>query len=671
MKIKGKASKALIAASILAAGIYFGNETRTMIDEMNNHEQQIITQSIPHENDRTDIDNIIYYGDITNEIFNDFETEKLFTLFEGTKLYNLATDYNSSNLTVDVINNENTIVRGISQSNEWTLIELPNGEKKYVYNDDIAEIANYDRDDFGSVKYELTDNEEWTVNTDSYIYNKDGVCFGYISEKNRCIELARSGEYSFVISENGDYFFIKTSNLTLTKDYYTIIFAPKKLEFSPEQLDSRNIYYYLNTSDPYEDATYKAYFNNEKFIDNQEKPYYTLYKREEIYFRDGKMDSISFSEGTRVRVLRESENMAYVVLNDGSKGYVNKKSLGPCLVIDKDKFTPIIINRNQITNDWVQFYDLTGAFQKTLYPNEECVAIETDGTYTLVEFDDGTSGYIKSTSLIPSENQVSKYVYLKKDAVMYSKRIEDGKMVEIPNDYPVGEDVTYMFFIEGEYAYVGDYLLRDNFYVKLSDIDFNYNIEGVFSYAYVANNTTQNTKIDGSGQNYNVDDYDLYWIYYNCGEYSYVQSERNWKDGKFYIKTSDLVKIPGDFIYIDLDEQRMYCFDDNDGGRYTAEEWGTRSGKDSTPSHEGAFAIDWKAEDWEFTNFPGSRAKHWIPYNLYGEGIHDLIGDDEQNYGNEAYHKYGSHGCVRVPAEASEYVYNNYPVGTRVLVHKK
>ena len=36
------------------------------------------------------------------------------------------------------------------------------------------------------------------------------------------------------------------------------------------------------------------------------------------------------------------------------------------------------------------------------------------------------------------------------------------------------------------------------------------------------------------------------------------------------------------------------------------------------------------------------------------DNINDNIRADEENYGNEAYHKYGSHGSIRVPVEASE-----------------
>ena len=125
--------------------------------------------------------------------------------------------------------------------------------------------------------------------------------------------------------------------------------------------------------------------------------------------------------------------------------------------------------------------------------------------------------------------------------------------------------------------------------------------------------------------------------------------------------------IDKDYIIVNISSQRMDCYLDYQlVGSYP-----TRTGKNDTPTHEGAFDIDWKAENWEFENYPGKKAKYWISINEFGEGIHDLIGDDAQNYGNNAYQLDGSHGCIRVPATASEFVYNNYEVGDMVLVRKK
>ena len=201
------------------------------------------------------------------------------------------------------------------------------------------------------------------------------------------------------------------------------------------------------------------------------------------------------------------------------------------------------------------------------------------------------------------------------------------------------------------------------------------------SYGWVLNNTLVNNyqRIDGHGfirqgtniyydneftnLAYTVTDYDqIFYVDFTTDEYAGVFDY----DGReiMYVRPSELDK---DYIIVDLDSQQMDCYLDYK----LVGSWGTRTGKNSSPTHPGAFDIDWKAKDWEFTTYPGSYAKYWIPINEYGEGIHDLIGDDEQNYGNYAYQLDGSHGCIRVPAAASEFVYNNYEVGDMVLVRKK
>ena len=162
---------------------------------------------------------------------------------------------------------------------------------------------------------------------------------------------------------------------------------------------------------------------------------------------------------------------------------------------------------------------------------------------------------------------------------------------------------------------------------------------------------------------YIVEDYaQIFYVDFTSSEYAGV-FDANGRE-LMYVKPTEINK---DYIIVDLDEQKMDCYLDY----RLVGSWGTRTGKNSTPTHAGAFDIDWKASDWEFTTYPGSYAKYWIPINEYGEGIHDLVGDDEQNYGNQAYQLDGSHGCIRVPAEASEFVYENYEVGDMVLVRKK
>ena len=129
----------------------------------------------------------------------------------------------------------------------------------------------------------------------------------------------------------------------------------------------------------------------------------------------------------------------------------------------------------------------------------------------------------------------------------------------------------------------------------------------------------------------------------------------------YYMKPDNIVK---DFIIVNITNQKMDCYVDYK----LVNSYNTRTGKNSTPTHEGTFDIDWKADNWVFPT--GEKANYWMAINEFGEGIHDLIGDDEENYGNKSYQLDGSHGCIRVAENASEFVYNNYDVGDIVLVRK-
>lgn len=653
MKIKGKATKSLIAASILASSIYLSG--CNLVNKNEDIHNTTVLNDIMYEEV---IDNSADLCIVSTD-FKKFKSEKIYTLFSGTQLYDFAVQ--SFYLSPDVLNKQTITVKGIGTNGKFTLIELPNGEQKYVNSSDIIEAINMD----GGNLYHHGHNDDYTVNKDAYVYNRDGVCIGFIGKGTRCLEIAFSDNYSFVITENDEYFYINHNDITLTDEYTKSIFKPKKLEKSPASLDYGNIWfkdgqYHSNTT------IYRVYLDDEEMIENTSKQYYTLLKEQPIYYNDGKLESISYDYGILVRIIKENTNYALVELPDGTTGYINKTALTGCLTLNQNEFTPIIKNRNHITNDWVAFYDATGAYQYYVEPSTECTTISSNGIYTFVELKDGSKGYFESSKLIESKNQVSKYVYLKDNAKLYFRNGE-GQLVASSTN--AKGSVTYLFFIEGDYAYIGDYYCRENYFVKLTDIDESYNIKEVNSYCYVTRDQQMNANLNQNGENYNIDDYELLWIYYNLGEYSYIQKAETLEYG--YIKTSELNYLAGDFIYIDLDKQQISCLDDNDGGRYTSKEWGTRSGRDSSPSHEGAFDIDWKAKDWEFTTYRGSYANYWIAYNEYGEGVHDLIGDDEQNYGNESYHQFGSHGCVRVPVEASKYIFENYPIGSMVLVQKK
>ena len=56
-----------------------------------------------------------------------------------------------------------------------------------------------------------------------------------------------------------------------------------------------------------------------------------------------------------------------------------------------------------------------------------------------------------------------------------------------------------------------------------------------------------------------------------------------------------------------------------------------------------------------------------MPYNR-GEGLHDATW--RSVFGTQNYKTNGSHGCINMPLDITDDIYDNVSVGTKVLVHK-
>ena len=301
------------------------------------------------------------------------------------------------------------------------------------------------------------------------------------------------------------------------------------------------------------------------------------------------------------------------------------------------------------------------AYEEMTHDSFMVTVLEANDNYSYCLFPNNTYGYVNNSSLIKCANlQNADYVDI----------LENNEDTLSCNAYLYHSNGLYMGYLyEGQSCYSlstnGEYTL-----IKLPDGTQGYvtnralmgDYKKIDGYAFLKKNTPVYRDTNLTDLAYNDCDDQMVSVSFINRKYAGIFDE----DGHdlLYVKVTDL---DDDFILVDLDSQKMNCYIDYQ----LVGSWGTRSGKDSSPTHTGAFDIDWKQTDFEFENYPGSHAKFWIPINEYEEGIHDLVGDDEWNYGNQAYHQYGSHGCVRVPVAASEFVYENYEVGDMVLVRKK
>lgn len=130
-----------------------------------------------------------------------------------------------------------------------------------------------------------------------------------------------------------------------------------------------------------------------------------------------------------------------------------------------------------------------------------------------------------------------------------------------------------------------------------------------------------------------------------------------------YIYNDDLEILPDLFVEVDISDQTVKMYKDNEVILTTL----TVTGKTSSPTRIGYFPISYKTYDTYLTG-PGynSHVYYWIPFDG-GIGLHDASWRD--TFGGDIYINNGSHGCVNLPHNAAKEIYENVDTGTMVLVH--
>ena len=142
-----------------------------------------------------------------------------------------------------------------------------------------------------------------------------------------------------------------------------------------------------------------------------------------------------------------------------------------------------------------------------------------------------------------------------------------------------------------------------------------------------------------------------YFVINNDNIYGYV-------DKQF---TDDL---DGKFVVIDISEQKLWLYDNNNVLLSTD----IVTGKPSSPTNLGIFKVYGKQTSRYLTGEDySSFVNYWMPFNG-GIGMHDATW--RKKFGGDIYLDDGSHGCVNMPLDVTDDIYENVSVGTKVLVHK-
>lgn len=206
---------------------------------------------------------------------------------------------------------------------------------------------------------------------------------------------------------------------------------------------------------------------------------------------------------------------------------------------------------------------------------------------------------------------------------------------------------------------VGDYMILKNIieseYAKTTDVN---------KYAYVSSESTTLSNIceDYIGD-VKLDKFQKVYVLYETNGYSYALCE----NGRYgFIKKDNLTTLEDEYIEVDISDQKLYYYVNNE----LVVETPIITGYDNKhDTRLGSFQIYEKTKG---RYLAGEDYRVWVDYWMRfdkGIGLHDASWRHGV-FGGEIYKKNGSHGCVNMPSDKAAYVYENAKMKTRVLVHK-
>lgn len=123
-------------------------------------------------------------------------------------------------------------------------------------------------------------------------------------------------------------------------------------------------------------------------------------------------------------------------------------------------------------------------------------------------------------------------------------------------------------------------------------------------------------------------------------------------------------QLDDEYVIIDLSDQKLWLYENKNLILSTS----IVTGSPLTPTREGMFKIKRKQTDRFLTGEDyQAYVNYWMPFDG-GIGLHDASW--RKKFGSDIYLKDGSHGCVNMPKNITDDIFENVNVGTKVLVHK-
>ena len=154
--------------------------------------------------------------------------------------------------------------------------------------------------------------------------------------------------------------------------------------------------------------------------------------------------------------------------------------------------------------------------------------------------------------------------------------------------------------------------------------------------------------------------------------YNDIKTALKYSDNKIvrlYATKADKEK-KGTYIEVSLDEQMIFYY--REGVLVLSSKCVSGSVNPDHQTSQGTFQIYSKENGryLEGTNDDGSKYKRWVDYWMPfngGQGFHDASWRNE--FGGDIYKWGGSHGCINLPYDIAQQLYNNVEVGCDVYIY--
>lgn len=198
---------------------------------------------------------------------------------------------------------------------------------------------------------------------------------------------------------------------------------------------------------------------------------------------------------------------------------------------------------------------------------------------------------------------------------------------------------------------------KDKVYIQINS---KYNEEGATAIDNVDGDITDKIEIIGNVDT-NIEGKNIvtYTVKDNEGNETSVNRE-------IYVQkpAPEIVIDPTTYVKISITNQTIEVYKDNALVLTSSIVTGTENYNDSD---KGIFKIYSKSKNVYLKGIGYlSFVNYWMPYNK-GEGLHDATW--RQEFGGDVYKTNGSHGCINMPLDVAEKVYNIVNVGTVVEVY--